>query len=158
MPGDVDGLVALVNASYRGDSSRRGWTHEADLVAGDRIDPAGIRALATNPRGKLLVATSEGALVGCVWVEVGPAVAYLGMLTVRPDLQTRHLGRRLLEAAEEQVRKRGRSCTLEMTVLSQREELIAWYVRRGFALTGERRPFRDGLEFVVLAKEIAALA
>ena len=52
-----------------------------------------------------------------------------------------------------------------MTVITQRAELIAWYERRGYALTGERRPFpahdprfgkprRDDLEFVVLGKPL----
>ena len=54
---------------------------------------------------------------------------------------------------------------MEMTVIANRGELIAWYERRGYVLTGERRPFplddprfglpktRD-LAFVVLEKPL----
>jgi hypothetical protein len=52
-----------------------------------------------------------------------------------------------------------------MTVLSARPELLAFYERRGYSRTGERRPFpygvsryglprRDDLEFEVLLKRL----
>jgi hypothetical protein len=52
-----------------------------------------------------------------------------------------------------------------MTVLHVRDALVAWYLRRGYALTGETKPFpynddrfgrplRDDLHFVVLAKQL----
>jgi ribosomal protein S18 acetylase RimI-like enzyme len=105
-------------------------------------------------------------LLGCVWV--GPAetgVWYLGMLTVRPDLQDRRLGRGLLEEAEQIAAARG-ARRIRMTVVNVRAELIGWYERRGYGLTGERLPFpydeplfgvpkRPDLEFVVLEKPLA---
>jgi hypothetical protein len=55
---------------------------------------------------------------------------------------------------------------MEMTVVAQRTDLIAWYLRRGYAATGETRPFpygderfgrprRDDLAFTVLAKPLS---
>jgi hypothetical protein len=48
---------------------------------------------------------------------------------------------------------------MEMTVIDSRASLIAWYERRGYGLTGERRPFpvrRDPpISFVVLEKPLA---
>ncbi|MEO6627712.1 MAG: GNAT family N-acetyltransferase, partial [Aquihabitans sp.] len=35
---DVDEIVALVESAYRGPSSRQGWTTEADLLEGQRVD------------------------------------------------------------------------------------------------------------------------
>jgi ribosomal protein S18 acetylase RimI-like enzyme len=85
------------------------------------------------------------------------------MLTVRPHLQGKGIGKQLLKAAEEEASKQ--KCTsIFMTVISVREELIEWYVRNGYQLTGERKPFafndpRFGqpkmkLEFVVLEKKL----
>lgn len=157
-----------MNSAYRGEGSRRGWTTEADYIDGQRTDPASLaRDLATEPRARLmLLREAAGALLGCVWLEpVGEGEAwYLGMLTVRPDLQARGTGRRLLAAAEDAVREAG-GRRVRMTVVSIRDTLIAWYQRRGYALTGETLPFpydderfgrprRADLAFVVLEKAL----
>jgi ribosomal protein S18 acetylase RimI-like enzyme len=157
-----------VNSAYRGESSRRGWTTEADYLDGQRTDAASLaRDLAADPQARLLLLRDDDAtLLGSVWLEpVGDGETwYLGMLTVRPDIQDRGLGRTLLEAAERAVREAGGS-RVRMTVVSIRDTLIAWYQRRGYALTGETRPFpyedqrfgeprRPDLEFVVLEKAL----
>ena len=90
----------------------------------------------------------------------GGGIAYLGLLCVDPSLQADGLGRRLIAAAEAEARASFSATTIEMTVISSRTELIAYYERRGYALTGERRPFPIPLDppfsMVVLAKELAA--
>ncbi|KAJ1322921.1 [ribosomal protein S18]-alanine N-acetyltransferase [Microdochium nivale] len=55
---DVPALLALIQSAYRGEASRKGWTTEADLVEGDRIDEAGLRAKMADPDGAVLVATT----------------------------------------------------------------------------------------------------
>jgi ribosomal protein S18 acetylase RimI-like enzyme len=156
-----------VNSAYRGESSRAGWTTEADYLGGQRTDPSTLaRDLAANPGARILTLREADELIGCVWLEPadGGEVVYVGMVTVRSDLQDRGLGRRLLDAAEAEARRMGARRT-RMTVVSVRDTLIAWYERRGYAATGERRPFpyddplfgvpsRDDLEFVVLEKPI----
>jgi ribosomal protein S18 acetylase RimI-like enzyme len=158
-----------VNSAYRGESSRQGWTTEADYLDGQRTDRATLtRDLAATPGARLLTwrDTPEGPLLGSVWLEpVGDGEAwYLGMLTVRPDLQDRGLGRALLAAAEAEAAAAG-ARRIRMTVVSIRDTLIAWYRRRGYAPTGEIRPFpygdplfgepkRPDLEFVVLEKRL----
>lgn len=42
---DIEGLLHLVNGSYRGDASRLGWTTEADLLDGQRTDHPMLEAL-----------------------------------------------------------------------------------------------------------------
>jgi len=121
--------------------------------------------LAAHADAHLLVYRDDddGPLLGTVWLESKEGgVWYLGLLTVRPDLQNRQLGRALLAAAEDFARNDG-ARRMRMTVVNVRDTLIAWYQRRGYALTGERRPFpygderfgrplRDDLQFVVLEK------
>ena len=163
---DLAAAAALVNSAYRGDSSRQGWTTEADLVDGQRTDPATLaEELATIPGAKLMLFKVDGEIRGTVWLEPKSETAwYLGMLVVRPGEQDQGSGRAIMAAAEDLVRAEGGK-TLEMTVISVRAELIAWYERRGYAKTGEIRPFPydiprfgepqvPGLEFVVLQKTL----
>ena len=56
---DVPRVVALVERAYRGEVSRKGWTTEADLLDGQRTDPAEVEGLVSGPRSHLLLATSS---------------------------------------------------------------------------------------------------
>ena len=165
---DLPAIAALVNSAYRGDSSRQGWTTEADYLGGQRTDAQALgHDLATKPESVLLTLRDEagGPLLACAWLEPANEGAwYLGMLTVRPDLQDRKLGRTMLETAEAHACSLG-ARRIIMTVVQIRDTLIAWYERRGYAPTGETRPFpyddqrfgepmRDDLAFIVLAKTI----
>jgi len=167
-PADHPEIAALVNDAYRATGPARGWTTEADYIDGERTDAATLaRDLAAQPAARLLVWRDEpqGPILGCVWLEpAGGGAWYLGMLTVRPDLQDRRLGRTLLEAAEQAAAGEG-ARIIRMTVVNVRDTLIGWYERRGYALTGETRPFpydgefgaprRPDLAFVVLEKALA---
>ena len=162
---DLPALHALIERAYRGDSARAGWTHEADLLGGQRTDLAALGDMLADPDQQLLVALDGDGITGCVAVARKPdGRGYLGLLTVDPRLQAAGLGRRLIAAAEDCARGFG-AAVIEMTVIAGRVELIAYYERRGYALNGERRPFplddvRFGLpktrelEFVVLAKAL----
>lgn len=162
---DAEAITALVNSAYRGDSSRRGWTTEAHLLGGQRTDVDAVREIFDSAANSVLLARRAGELVGCVLLERKGEGAYLGMLTVRPDLQAAGIGRRLLAAGEAHAREAFGARWVEMTVIEQRRELVAWYERRGYAWTGERRPFPYGddrfgvpqtpdLVFVVLRRNV----
>lgn len=163
---DVAGLHRLIESAYRGDSAKAGWTHEADLLGGQRTDQAELLDILADASRVILLAEVEGVLTGCVQVaDQGEGLAYLGLLTVDPTRQAGGLGRRLIEAAEAEAVARFAATRMEMTVIRQRTELIAWYERRGYRLTGETRPFplddeRFGLpqtrelEFVVMDKAL----
>jgi GNAT superfamily N-acetyltransferase len=166
--GDIDAIVALVESAYRGDTSRQGWTTEADLLDGQRTDAPAVRALIAAGPGEqraLLVALDGSDFVGCCHLERrGPGEAYFGMFAVRPDGQGRGRGGAILAEAERIAREWGAD-TLTMTVIRQRDDLIAWYERRGYRRTGQTRPFpygdpryglptRSDLEFIVLAKPL----
>ncbi len=159
-PADVPALKALLEAAYRGDSARQGWNHEADILDDERVSREELDALMADPAVTILTASEGANMIGCVAVTVkDPALGYLGMLCVAPALQSAGLGRRLLDAAEDHARGAG-VAAMEMTVIDSRASLIAWYERRGYAFTGETRPFpvlRDPpVTFVVLEKQLAS--
>jgi len=163
---DLEALNALIHRAYRGEAAKAGWTHEADFLEGQRTDRGELTAILTDPRRVMLAAEREGALIGCVQlIDEGEGTAYLGMLSVEPTLQAAGLGRRLMAAAEAEVAKRWGARRMRMTVIRQREALIAWYERRGYSLTGVTAPFplddehfgiplRRDLAFVELAKAL----
>jgi ribosomal protein S18 acetylase RimI-like enzyme len=160
---DAPAVVALVNSAYRGESSRAGWTTEADLLDGQRVDVEGLTSTIATAGNIVLVCKDDEGLVGCVHLRQDIDTCHLGMLTIRPAAQGAGLGRQLLAAAERWAIDRWSSRAIEMTVIAQRATLIAWYERRGYRRTGERRPFpygdprfglprRDDLVFEVLRK------
>ena len=163
---DVPLIQPLVHQAYRGDRARVGWTHEADLLDAARIDEQALSESIGDPGQVIVLAERDGLLIGCVHVtDKGEGLAYLGMLTVDATLQGGGLGRRLIEQAEAIARSRLAADRMEMTVIVQRTELIDWYERRGYALTGETRPFpttdprfgvplRSDLAFVVLERAL----
>lgn len=159
--------MRLVDSAYRGDASRAGWTTEADLLDGQRTDAEAVAAVVDAGESAMLVAEADGCLAGCCQLEQRPGgEVYFGMFAVRPGWQGRGLGQEILAEAEQRARQEWDAVTMIMTVLVQRMDLIAWYQRRGYRLTGRSRPFpygeerfgiprRPDLSFVELAKRLA---
>jgi ribosomal protein S18 acetylase RimI-like enzyme len=144
---DLPALHPVVERAYRGDAARGGWTHEADLIEGDRTDIATLAAIVDDPDQRLLVARQGERTIGCVQVsDRGEGLAYLGLLCVDPTLQAGGLGKRLLAAAEATARESFGTERIEMTVIDRRAELIAYYERRGYAASGEKRDFPIALD------------
>jgi ribosomal protein S18 acetylase RimI-like enzyme len=163
---DVEILVPLIESAYRGEASRAGWTTEADILGGQRTDPEGVRAVITAPGSRLMIVERDGVPVACCQLEHRGDAAYFGMFAVRPELQGAGLGRRIIAEAERSARERWGVRQMQMTVISVRDELIAWYERRGYRRTGELSPFpygderfgiprRDDLAFELLVKELS---
>ena len=161
-------IVTLANRAYRASGESASWNSESGFIAGDRLTEALLRQdLAAKPDAYLLVCREEaqGPVAGTVWLEPKEDGSwYLGLLTVRPDRQKQQLGRTILAAAEEFAKENG-ARRIQMTVLNVRDTLIAWYLRRGYTLTGKTlpfpygdprfgRPLRDDLHFVVLEKNL----
>ncbi|MFE9630990.1 GNAT family N-acetyltransferase [Streptomyces sp. NPDC006463] len=162
---DVTELVALVESAYRGDASRGGWTTEADYLEGQRTDADGVRQIIETPDSTLVVVERAGELVACCQLEHRGDHAYFGMFAVRPGLQGAGLGKEILAEAERRARETWGAKEMRMTVVNVREELIAYYVRRGYRRTGELSPFpygderfgvplRDDLAFELLVKSL----
>ena len=164
-PADVPAVVALVESAYRGDASRAGWTTEADFLEGRRTDDDEVRSLIDRERGMMLLAEEAGTLVACANVAEEDGAGYFGMFSVRPTLQGGGIGKQVIAEAERIVREDWRLPAMRMTVIDVRDELIAFYERRGYVRTGIKKPFpygdprfgqprRDDLQFEVLEKQL----
>ncbi|MEU9329095.1 GNAT family N-acetyltransferase [Streptomyces canus] len=162
---DVDALVALVESAYRGDDSRAGWTTEADILEGQRTDPEGVLAVIKSPDSRLLTVERDGQVVACCQLEHRGAYAYFGMFAVSPALQGGGLGKVIIAEAERIARETWGVTEMHMTVISVRNDLVAWYERRGYRRTGQMTPFpygderfgvpqRDDLQFELLVKPL----
>jgi len=166
---DVSAIVALVESAYRGESGLRGWTTESHLLDGRRTDAADVLALIARPDSRVLLAERDGRLKASCHVERQGVAGYFGMFAVDPGEQRNGLGRQVLAQAERIAREEWHCRAMRMTVIVQREELIAWYGRRGYRRTGEYQPFpygderfgvprRDDLRFEVLLKDFVEAA
>lgn len=162
-PDDVPAVVALVESAYRGDSSRRGWTTEADLVDGSRTSVEDVRATISRPRSRIVLAERNGDLLACAHVADDGEAGYFGLFSVRPDLQGAGIGKAVMSEAERVVHEEWGLPVLRMTVIDVRQELIAFYQRHGYRRTGEIKPFpygndrvgqprRSDLQFEILEK------
>ncbi|MFE0673114.1 GNAT family N-acetyltransferase [Streptomyces sp. NPDC058867] len=162
---DVDALVALVESAYRGDSSREGWTTEADILQGQRTDPQGVLEVIGAADSRVLAVERGGRVVACCHIEHRGTHAYFGMFAVSPALQGAGLGKVVLAEAERAARADWGATEMHMTVIDARADLIAWYERRGYRRTGRMTPFpygderfgipqRDDLRFELLIKEL----
>ncbi len=162
---DIPAIEKLVTSAYRGDASRAGWTTEADLLDGQRVDPIGIAEVIEKPGSLVILAQRGVLLLACCHVERQGDACYFGMFAVDPTLQGGGVGK-LVMAEAERVAHDDFGCTrMEMTVISVRDELIAWYERRGYERTGKYKPFpygderfgipkRDDLKFELLVKPL----
>ena len=162
---DIEAIVALVTAAYRGESSRAGWTTEADLLDGARIDPEVLRADIARDGSRVVLAERDGALLACAHVAIEGDAGYFGMFSVVPGLQGGGIGKQVLAECERIVRDDWRLPAMRMTVIDVRDELISFYQRRGYRRTGITKPFpygdarfgepkRDDLRFEVLEKTL----
>lgn len=169
VPADIPALVALVTSAYRGDVSKRGWTTEADMLDGQRIDPDVLARDIERDRSRILLAERDGLLLACAHVAEDEGAGYFGMFSVRPDLQGAGVGKAMLAEAERVARDEWRLPAMRMTVIDIRDELIAFYERRGYVRTGTKKPFpygderfgipkRDDLRFEVLEKPLTEAA
>lgn len=166
---DVPALEVLMNRCYR---NQEGWTNEAQLIGGIRTTQAELQNVINDAKQYLFVypktdtglreGNETGEILACIGVqgqEVQSAEddakgadgikAYIGMFAVHPDLQGQGIGDVVLNAAETFAMRHFSSeqapCRLTMSILNHRPELLAYYQRRGYELTGESMPFpNDG--------------
>ena len=160
---DVPRVTALVELAYRGAMAAKGWTNETAILEGPRTSPGEVERLVRDPRSRILMAIEDGQLGACCLLQQYGEGAYFGMFAVHPERQQQGLGKDMVSHSEEAVKVLWKAKFLRLTVISLRDSLIAWYQRRGFALTGEHEPFpfdeapgalRTDFDLVVLQKPL----
>ena len=160
---DAGKIAKLVNRAYRPLAHERGWTHEANLVSGQRITEEQVLSLNCS-RSSILVLCQEANIVACVHVNCGQNSADIGMLATDPNHQMQGLGKQMLNCAEQHALEHFGIASFKMSVLSSRSELIAFYERRGYTRTGEEssypalagigEPIVDELKVEILVKQV----
>ena len=122
---DAAAITAVINAAFH--------RAEAFFIEGDRIDHGKVCDLMRA--GKFLVAEDDGALIGCVYLELRGERSYIGLLSVDPRHQNIGLGSRLMDAAEKYCSAAG--CRfVDLQTVNLRKELAPFYFRRGYKETG----------------------
>jgi ribosomal protein S18 acetylase RimI-like enzyme len=162
---DLSAVVELVESCYRGDASRVGWTTEADMLDGQRTNEHDLQQELQKENHHLLLAEQDRQLMACCMLVANPDKLYFGMFSVRPNLQNQGVGKLVMQEVERLAREHFKLNKISMTVIDIRDELIAYYERRGFHRTGIYQPFpygdarfglpkRDDLRFEVLEKNL----
>jgi ribosomal protein S18 acetylase RimI-like enzyme len=146
---DVGRIVALVNSAYRGESSRAGWTTEADLLDGQRTDAEEVSRLISSGNSIILLCLQGQKIIGTVHLQYEAPVVYMGMLVIQPDLQGKGTGKKIMRAAEMTAIKMWGVDKMLMYVITLRHELIAYYERRGYHRTGKIKAFQLEARFGV---------
>ena len=124
-PADAPRITSLINAAFR--------IAEGFFVDGPRITQAEVEQLLA--KGAFLLAEVDEKLNGCVYVELRGERSYLGLLSVDSSNQRGGLGSLLMLEAEKYCRERG-SHAMDIYIVNLREELPAFYRRRGYLDNG----------------------
>jgi ribosomal protein S18 acetylase RimI-like enzyme len=161
---DVSELVSLINTAYRPNGAEAGWTHESELIEGERINSQQLAELLEREGSTVLLGLSKAEIVACVNVNEEAGASYIAMLTVKPSYQNLGLGKEMLELAEEYAENQYESSEVNVFVISERRELFDFYLRRGYEPTqvssdypanaGVGNPKISGLKLVLLTKQL----
>lgn len=166
---DASRIASLVNSAYRGETSRAGWTTEADILEGLRTTTPQVAEIIRRNDAFILIGVLKDEVVAticCEWQALaGHNTAHFGMIAVKPTLQNKGYGKALIQAAEAFAKREWRVVGFHMAVISLRQELIEFYERQGYKRTGEFADFPenpemwqpkvDGLNLQYLAKLVA---
>jgi len=130
---DAAKITDVINSAFR--------IAEGFFIDGPRISLAEVEQLLA--KGSFLLAEAGETLNGCVYVELRGERSYLGLLSVDPTYQKSGLGSVLMVEAENYCRERG-SRFMDIYIVNLREELPAFYRRRGYVENGTT-PFPEDL-------------
>src|SRR5262245_24775200 len=131
---DAAKITDVINAAFR--------IAEGFFIDAERITEAEVQESLT--KGDFLLAESDEKLNGCVYVEMRGTRGYLGLLSVDPACQQSGLGSLLMQEAEQYCRERG-SRFMDILIVHLREDLPAFYKKRGYLEDGTS-PFPPDVE------------
>lgn len=161
---DVPAIAAMIEQAYRHPDPEKAWTDESTLLSGPRTNASTVGRMLAEERIRFVLAEDDGELVGTATLErTGEAEAHFGMFAIAPSRQGGGTGRLLLAESERVATELWPVRRMTMHVISLRTELIDWYVRRGYARTGQANAFpfsdvvgalRTDFDLVELAKDL----
>ena len=159
---DTEAIANLVNKAYRPEPGASGWTHESDLVSGNRINIHQVAEIMSKPDSVILVGLKNSEIAACLHIEKVASNSYIGLFAVNPTLQGMGIGKQLLAHAERYASENFGAERFILVVVSSRNELISFYQRRGYQRTGSvmdysllagaGTPKHDNLKIEVLEK------
>lgn len=159
---DSASIASLINSAYRGESSRAGWTTEADLIDGLRTTTQEIAAIIQAEHTFILLGVLHDEIIATTCCHYHEGAAHLGMIAVKPKLQNKGYGKEMITAAEAMTKREWGVKNFQMNVITVRESLIAFYERQGYQRTGLIKDFPaesdlwqvkvSGLQFTLLEK------
>ncbi len=138
---DASQIAMLVNSAYRGESSRAGWTTEAELLDGVRTQSDEISVLIQTPSSLILLGLMKDEIIASMHLQLVSEAVFLGMFAVNPTGQAVGVGKAMMSQAEIVVQQQWKAKKILMDVISIRYELIAFYERRGYVRTGKISEF-----------------
>jgi len=160
---DAGDITDLINLAYRGEE---GWTKETALIDGDRVQYNTISELLLDSNIHFLVTYNLGDLLACICIEQSVTAANFGFFSVNPKYQTLGIGKSVLAQAESYALNGLKLKKTAMQVVQQRTELVSFYERRGYRLTGLVKPYpknlssgtpmKDELNVVYLEKKLVS--
>ena len=164
VPADAAAVASLVNSVYRGENAKKGWTTEADFLEGIRITAEKVTEIIKRPSDVIIMALTDTNLLGCVHLEKKVKYSLLGMLSVDVNFQSGGIGKILINECERYTKDIFGLDEIRMKVIGRRKELIDYYLRRNYILTGEREDFgsagdtfgetKEKLYFEILYKKL----
>jgi N-acetylglutamate synthase-like GNAT family acetyltransferase len=149
---DLPAIAALVNRAYK---------VESFFVDGDRTTAAELAQLMHG--GTFLVLEhNAGGLAAAIYVEAHQDAAYIGLLSVSPDMQGRGLGKRLVRIAEALGEAMGCQ-SAGLKIVNLREDLGRWYRSLGYAEVGASpydpsRPVKQPCHFIEMRRSLCVVA
>jgi len=142
---DIPSLKKLIEAAYRGESAKAGWTHEADLLDGYRLEEGALEEVLKDTNARIFVARNakSGQIDGTICIELDQNCVEFGKFAVNPDIQAAGLGKQLLGHAEDYAKNFWKKEKMRLSVITVRTELIEYYIRRGYKPTGKIIAMKD---------------
>ncbi|WP_240007321.1 GNAT family N-acetyltransferase [Pseudaquidulcibacter saccharophilus] len=163
---DIARIEYLVETTYRGEDSKKGWTTEFNLLAGTRLQKGEIAAALADKANQFFVAERDNIVVGVICVNKNGDWIEFGKFSVDPEMQGLGIGKMLIAKVEDFVRNIWGADKLKLSVISIRKELVDFYARYGFKDTGQRIDFikihpyvelKDGVsdfEVIIMEKSV----
>ena len=148
---DIDNIIELVNRAYR---SGEGWTNEASLVSGNRTSKDEVLGYMNNAH---LFVLEKSEILAVICIEEQDKSAYIGFLAVDTKLQNQGIGKVMLQNAEEYASKTLGLSNFIMALIANREELIEFYLRRGYKKTAKLIDYPTNLNVGTPKKDLQVI-